>query len=424
MIPAWVGHRSLYEVNLRQYTPQGSFNSFRMHLPRLAELGAGILWFMPFQPIGVNHRKGTLGSYYSIRDYQAVDPTAGTMDDFRALVSDIHRRGVRVIIDWVANHTAWDHVWTKEHPEFYTKDDQGRFRPPNPDWTDTLQLDYSNQELWDAMISAMQFWLNETGIDGFRCDMAHLVPLEFWQFARQRLDPQGNLLMLAESEDKRLLDAAFDVLYNWNLFHAFNDAAAGKIGSGQLKEVITREIQGYPEGKAPLLFTSNHDENSWNGSAVERLGPALEPLSLIAFTLPGIPLIYSGQEAGLSKRLSFFEKDPVDWRFDKMTPFYGTLNALRKRNSPLFSLSGPSSFCLPDCGDEHAIAFVREHDPLGIILLANLSPRPADIRLPEEYLQWHCRDIFSGKEGTCATLTNRSPGPWEYMALERKAPKK
>lgn len=323
----------MYEVNLRQYTPGGSIREFREHLARLRDLGIGILWFMPIYPVGEKNRKGSLGSYYSIRDYRAVNPEFGTLDEFRSLVAEAHDMGMKVILDWVANHTAWDHRWTRDHPEFYNRDERGGFRAPFPEWEDVIHLDYGNPALWDAMIGDMIFWLEEADIDGFRCDMAHLVPTLFWNRARRDLEAVRPVFMLAESENHDLLEYAFDAIYNWKLLHAMNDLAAGDMTAQALADLAVNEQQHLPEGASLLNFTSNHDENSWQGSAIERLHYFLEPLTVLTFLLPGIPLVYSGQEAGNYRRLEFFDKDLIEWKEDKMARLYAKLAHLVKKLS-------------------------------------------------------------------------------------------
>jgi len=324
--PDWVKNQTIYEVNLRQFTKGGTFEEFEGHLPRLKALGVGILWFMPIQPIGEKNRKGSLGSYYSIKDYSSINPEFGTMTEFKSLVKKIHSLGMKVIIDWVANHTSWDHQWTKDFPDFYDQDEHGNFKPPFPEWEDVIHLNYNNPVLWREMISQMEFWIREANIDGFRCDMAHLVPTVFWNHARHQLDKVKPMFMLAESENHDLLEFAFDAIYNWKLLHGLNDIAAGKIKTNELLNIAKNGSDNLPTGAAELNFTCNHDENSWQGSAIERLHYYLEPLTILTFTLPGIPLIYSGQEAGNYRRLKFFDKDEIEWKEDKMTPLYQNIS--------------------------------------------------------------------------------------------------
>jgi glycosidase len=380
--PAWARNQVVYEVNLRQYTPGGTISEFREHLPRLKALGAGILWFMPLQPVGMLNRKGTLGSYYSIRNYHEVNPEFGTLQEFIDMVSEIHSMGMHVILDWVANHTAWDHHWVKDHPEFYRRNDAGEVHPPFPEWEDVIGLDYSCRELHTAMISEMKFWLGTTGIDGFRCDMAHLVPTAFWNQARADLEAVRPVFMLAEAEIRELTEEAFDVIYNWNLHHVFNDIARGKYTADEIRWRIPSEITEFPSGCDNLLFISNHDENSWNGSEIERLNFALEALAVLMFTLPGMPLIYSGMEAGNYRRLKFFDKDYIDWKPDKMAALYSKLAHLRMQNPALWSPrpSGKMNLLKADI-DSTVLAFTREQDGNKVLVLINLSAQEANFHL-------------------------------------------
>ncbi len=371
--PDWVKGLTIYEVNIRQYTEGGTFKEFEAHLPRLKELGVGILWFMPIQPIGKKNRKGSLGSYYSISNYSNVNPEFGTLEEFKSLVKKIHDLGMKVIIDWVANHTAWDHNWTKDHPGFYTKDDQGNFKAPVPEWEDVIHLDYGNPDLWGEMINQMEFWLKEADIDGFRCDMAHLVPTPFWNEARKKLDHIKPVFVLAESENHDLLEYAFDAIYYWKLLHALNDVAALKINAKELFDIAKIEIDYLPRGASFLNFTSNHDENSWQDSAIERLHYFLEPLTVLTFLLPGIPLIYNGQEAGNYRRLKFFDKDEIEWKDDKMYSLYQNLIDLRKRNPDLWS-EGEIEKIKNDC-NEFILSYqiCSENGNSKIVVFLNLS---------------------------------------------------
>jgi 1,4-alpha-glucan branching enzyme len=369
--PDWVKGRTIYEVNLRQFTKEGTIKAFEVHLPRLKELGVGILWFMPIQPIGRKNRKGTLGSYYSISNYQEVNPEFGTLEEFKSLVKKIHDRGMRVIIDWVANHTAWDHHWTVDHPEFYTKDEKGSFKAPVEDWEDVIHLDYGNPDLWEAMIDSMKFWITETGIDGFRCDMAHLVPTLFWNRVRRDLDSLKPVYMLAESENFDLLEYAFDTIYNWKLMHAMNGMAAGNSSVMDLAEVMDNELKYLPKGATFLNFTSNHDENSWQGSAIERIHYLLEPFSVLTFLIPGMPLIYSGQEAGNYRRLKFFDKDEIEWKGDKMFTLYQKLAAL-KPTLPVMSKGAEWQVLKTDAPDQ-ILAMAWADEKARCLFLLNIS---------------------------------------------------
>jgi cyclomaltodextrinase / maltogenic alpha-amylase / neopullulanase len=394
--PEWARNQVVYEVNLRQYTPGGTIKEFRQHIPRLKELGAGILWFMPLQPIGIQNRKGTLGSYYSIRNYCAIDEAYGTMAEFMDMVDEIHSMGMYVILDWVANHTAWDHHWVKEFPSYYRRNEAGEVYPPFPEWEDVIGLDYSNPEMRMEMIASMKFWLKKAKIDGFRCDMAMLVPTDFWNQARKELEKLQPVFMLAEAEQRDLTEEAFDVLYNWNLMHVWNDIAAGKYSADEVRWRIPSEITDFPAGSDNLMIISNHDENSWNGSEIERLHFALEALAVIIFTLLGMPMLYSGMEAGNARRLSFFDKDCIDWKEDKMAVLYGKLAHLRMQNPALWSLQPKTDFqLLTTDRDDKVLSFIRESSDSKVLVVLNLSTEHVDFHFTGIGFQGKYHDLIT-----------------------------
>lgn len=332
----------VYEMNVRQYTPEGTFAAAQQQLPRLAELGVDILWLMPIYPIGEEGRKGTLGSYYAVRNYCDVNPEFGTLEDFDNFLAEAHRLGLRVVIDWVANHTSPDAVWVTGQPaDWYERDADGN-TTFTADWSDTANLNYENKDVWNGMANAMRFWL-ERGIDGFRCDMACEVPLEFWQetIAGLRADYPG-IYMLAEGEEPLLHTlSGFDASYSWELHHMLNAIARGEKNIDELTDYLQRDAERFPEDAMRLMFTSNHDENSWAGTEFERMGDAAKLMAVLTFTLPnGQPLIYTGQEIGWNKRFEFFEKDPVPaWEDNEYTEFYKWLVELR-HNNPALSAGG------------------------------------------------------------------------------------
>ena len=418
--PEWARNQVVYEVNLRQYSPGGTINEFRQHLPRLKELGVGILWFMPLQPIGILNRKGTLGSYYSIRDYCKLDESYGTISEFIEMVDEIHAMGMYVILDWVANHTAWDHHWVDEFPSFYRRDDIGSVHPPFPDWADVIGLDYTNPDLRSEMIKSMKFWLTTAEIDGFRCDMAHLVPTSFWNEARVALDEVKPVFMLAEAEERELVEDAFDVLYNWNLMHVWNDIAHGKYSADEIRWRIPSEITEFPEGADNLMFISNHDENSWNGSEIERLGPALEALAVLIFTIPGMPMLYSGMEAGNNRRLSFFDKDCIDWNPDKIANLYTKLAHLRMRNLAMWSLQPKGDFqLLTTDHDDKILCFKRESGLDKIMVVLNLSAERVDFSLTGEGYQGSYKDVISEMHVVMGDSPCFSLEAWGYRVFEK-----
>ena len=335
--PDWAYNAVIYEMNIRQYTPEGTFDAAARQLPRLKKLGVDVLWLMPVYPIGVKERKGTLGSYYAIRDYCDVNPEFGDMDDFDRFLSQAHESGFKVILDWVANHTSPDAMWESGKPaDWYVRDSLGN-TVTQYDWTDIAELNYDNKDMRAAMADAMRFWLDK-GVDGFRCDMACEVPVDFWRetLPQLRKDYPG-VYFLAEGETPELHEDAFDASYAWKLHHLLNDIAQGKKGVPDLEEYIAEDSAAYPAEAFRLMFTSNHDENSWAGTEFERMGDAARAMAVLTFTLPGgQPLIYTGQEMGWNHRFEFFEKDPVPaWEENSYTDFYKELINIRHRNPAL-----------------------------------------------------------------------------------------
>lgn len=335
--PDWSYDAVVYEMNVRQYTPEGTFAAASKELPRLKELGVDVLWLMPIYPIGVKERKGTLGSYYAVSDYCAVNPEFGEMADFDAFLDAAHKSGFKVILDWVANHTSPDAKWINECPsDWYERDSLGN-TVVQYDWTDIAALNYDNKDVWDAQDKAMRFWLDK-GVDGFRCDMACEVPIEFWRTVIPgfRKDYPG-IYMLAEGEDPGLHSDAFDASYSWELHHLLNAVARGEKHASDIVAQMEKYASEYPEEAFRLMFTSNHDENSWAGTEFERMGDAAKAMAVLTFTLPGgQPLVYTGQEIGWNKRFEFFEKDPVPaWETNEYTDFYKWLIKLRHDNPAL-----------------------------------------------------------------------------------------
>ena len=377
---SWSRSANIYEVNVRQYTPEGTLNAFAAHLPRLQQMGVDILWFMPIHPIGKLKRKGKLGSYYAVSDYKAINPEFGKLKDFKALVQQAHELGMKVIIDWVANHTAWDHEWVKQHPEWYLKNDKGQiqsYRYDNgtevEDWTDVVGLDYSQKTLWTAMIQAMQYWVKETDIDGFRCDVAHLLPLKFWQQARAKLDAQKPMFMLAESDDAQLHDAAFDMTYDWALQDVLKKIAKGQADVRDLKDYLASAANALPTDGYRMTFTANHDTNSWHNHDAGHFGDAFAAMAVIAATFPGMPLVYGGQESGLNKMLQFFEKDTIDWQNFKHEKLYANLLAMKKKHPALHNGALGAPVEVFDAENHHILAFRRQKGIDVVSVQVNMS---------------------------------------------------
>lgn len=298
VLPSWAVKSTIYEVNVRQYSTAGDFKSVTKSLPRLKRLGVSILWLMPIHPISKVKRKGTLGSPYSVADYKGINPEFGSAEDFQALIDEAHRLGMKVIIDWVANHSGWDNPWLANE-SWYHRDLNGKIISPNNDWTDVAWLDYENPQMRAAMIDAMKYWVTEFDIDGFRADVAGLVPVTFWESANTELQTIKPLFMLAEEQGTTdMLNKAFIANYNWELKDRINALATGLTIPVSLLKYVNKLPSTYPTGAIPMNFITNHDENSWNGSEYRRLGAAVPAMAALTFTLPGIPLIYSGQEVG------------------------------------------------------------------------------------------------------------------------------
>ena len=415
--PEWSKNAVMYEVNVRQFTPEGTFNAFAEHLPRLKELGVDILWFMPVTPIGEVERKGTLGSYYSVKDYTGINPEFGTKEDFQNLVNQIHEMGMHVIIDWVANHTAWDHPWTQTNPEFFYTDADGNFTPPHDtDWSDVIQLDYTNHDLWDAMISEMRYWVEEVNIDGFRCDVAYLVPTEFWNRARRELEAVKPIFMLAEADHPELMEHAFNAGYSWISHHAMNRIAQGEDDVTALDNYFFEENQGnYPIGTYKINFISNHDENSWAGTVFDRLGDGMEAMAVLANTVPGMFLLYNGQEAGLDKMLEFFEKDEIDWSDLKYQEFYQTLFQLKKDNRALWNgLAGGEMKRVNTNDDNSIFAFTREKDGDKVFVVLNLSAADNTVTFTNGDFPGRYTELFEQTEVEINETFSLDMEPWAY----------
>jgi glycosidase len=377
----WTRNATIYEVNLRQYSLPGTINAFAADLPRLKRLGVDILWLMPIHPIGERNRKGSLGSYYASKDYTAVAPDYGTLDDLRAMVREAHRLGMHVMLDWVANHTAWDNPWVSQHPDWYKKNDKGEIYPVTfkneaggiEEWSDVVGLDYANKALWKGMTEAMAFWVREADIDGFRCDAAGLLPTPFWDQARAELDKIKPMFMLAEWNQPDLHEHAFDMTYDWPLGEVMKAIGKGKAGAEALRNYVTKPPKAYPRDAYRMLFTNNHDINSWDDTDQGLYGAAYPAMATLTFMLPGMPLIYNGQEAGLNKKLEFFEKDPIDWTGRPLTGFYANLIKLRKNNPALWSGQYGAPVQLLDAGNDKVFAFQRQQAGNRVRVYVNIS---------------------------------------------------
>ncbi|NQV02441.1 MAG: alpha-amylase [Bacteroidia bacterium] len=417
--PEWSKNATIYEVNIRQFTPEGTFAAFEQHLPRLQKMGIKILWLMPIQPIGEVNRKGSLGSYYSIKDYYGVNPEFGTLEDFKHLVGEAHELGIYVIIDWVANHTSWDNTLITEHPEWYKHDSSGNIISPVADWSDVAGLDYSQPNLWRYMNNALLYWIKECDIDGYRCDVAGMIPVAFWNQTVPELKKIKEVFMLAEWETPDMHDTAFDATYSWDLYHLMNQIAAGEKRAGAIDTLLTKERKTYPPDAYRMRFTTNHDENSWNGTVFERLGEGAEVFAAFTFTFPGIPLIYSGQEAALDKRLSFFEKDSIGWGEVPLDDFYSRLVQLKASHPALWSGSDGGELIRIRTSDDTAIyAFLRELGDDRVFSLFNFSPEEQIFRVKGDKHTGFYRELFTQEERKFSEDDEVILQPWDFLIYQ------
>ena len=416
--PEWSIDAVIYEINTRQFSQEGTFSAIINQLPHLKKLGVTILWIMPVHPIGKLKRKGTLGSYYSVKDYYAVNPEFGTLQEFKQLVDEVHQLDMHIIIDWVANHTSRDSDLAKEHPEWFKKDEHGNFVPPVKEWSDVIALDFRNQEVWRHMSNVMEYWVKETDIDGFRCDVAYMVPVEFWNQIREKLEQIKPVFLLAESAYPELQVKAFDMTYCWTLHEYMNKLVKKKSNAGSLKKFVEQEEKRYPSNAYRMLFTSNHDINTWEGSAQERLGDALEVCTVLTYTLPGMPLIYNGQEGGLKKSIRFFEKDPIEWQDSPMKSIYRSLNQLKQENQVLWN--GENGGMIKRVKTNHnrsIFAFTRQMGNNKIFVITNLSNKRKNISFSGnshwgDYTDWKTKESVSVAKRFKVSLDK-----WDYRIL-------
>lgn len=417
--PDWIKQGNIYEVNVRQYTPEGTFNAFSKHLDRLKDMGVQTVWFMPINPISKVGRKGTLGSYYAVADYKAINPEFGNIDDWKNLVKKIHDKGMKVLIDWVPNHTGADHPWLTSHTNFYIKDSTG-----NPatmfDWTDTRVLDFNNNEMQDSMIAAMKYWVTETDIDGYRVDVAWNVPAQFWvKVIPQLKQLKSDMFFLAEGDKPYLLESGFNAYYPWEMFHKMVDVAAGRRPAFALDSIKNKYDTAYPKESIPLYFTSNHDENSWNKSDYGTFpGPVHAPFAVFTQTMAGsLPLVYSGQEEPVLEAIPFFEKDTIVFGKLGRTSFYKKLQELRRNNE---ALAVDASYQRVNVGDSTALySYVREKNGKKVFVILNLSKTEQKVKVENKDLHGNPYNVFMG---TNEALSDKEwkIEPWGYVIYEYK----
>jgi glycosidase len=415
----WVCSSNIYEVNLRQYTPEGTIQAFAQHLPRLKDMGVEILWFMPVTPISHEKRLGSLGSYYACSDYTSVNPEFGTVEDLASLVKQAHEQGMKVLLDLVANHTGWDHRWTREHPDYYRKNAEGKFYD-NHGWEDVIDLNFDNPALCQAMIDVMKFWVEHCDIDGYRCDMAMLVPLPFWRQARTELDKQKKLFWLAECEEIAYHEV-FDATYTWKFLHKMEAVWKKESDLSGLEEVLHYYDTMYPPEGLRVYFTTNHDENSHSGSEYERMGEAARAFAVLCCTWNGLPLIYSGQELPNLKRLRFFDKDQIDWTGNNsLHDFFKTLLSLRRRNTALRAGDRTvTTHLLHSREANRCLAFARRNGEDQVVVILNISGSVLNLAMSELLLQGCFKDVFTGQLYDCSAAPSVNLEPWGFAVLEK-----
>ncbi len=429
----------IYEANIRQYSPEGTFDAFTADIPKLKDLGVQIIWLMPIHPISMEKRKAQgdlmvseiedpeerkkyLGSYYAVADYTAVNSEFGTKEDFDELMSAAHENGMYVILDWVPNHTGWDHPWITEHPDYYTQNDQGEIIDPLNNegeswgWTDVADLNYDNTEMQDAMIAEMKYWIKEHDIDGFRCDVAHGVPQAFWEKAIPQLREEKDIFMLAEAEIPEIMTGElFEMSYAWEGHHILNEIAKGSANVATFDTYMKDREEKWEDNDILMNFITNHDENSWNGTVNERMGDAQDALLALTYTMPGMPLIYSGQEYDMDKRLRFFEKDTIPKTKGRVWPLLEMLGHLKKTHPALAGGKTPASYeRLETSKDQSVLAFRRKEGDKEMIYIANLQSSPINFTVN---VSGTYKRVTSEEPMTISPEMSHDFAPWEYVIL-------
>lgn len=431
----------IYEANIRQYSKEGNFDAFTKDLPQLKKLGVKIIWLMPVFPISEVNRKATgdkfvhdiqdpeerkkyLGSYYAVADYEGVNPEFGTLQDLKELVQKAHEMDMYVILDWVANHSGWDNKWIKEHPEYYVRNAEGNITDPldgngkSMGWTDVADLNYDNPDMRKAMIESMQYWLKEADVDGFRCDVAGMVPMDFWQQAIPQLRATKPIFMLAEDAGAEIVrgDGMFDMIYGWEAHHLMKAIAHGEKNVHDWDGMMQNLKNQYEKDDIIMNFTQNHDENSWNGTQSESFGDAGEVMTVLTYMMPGMPLIYSGMEYDLDHRLKFFEKDSIPKAEGKYFPLYEKLAVIKEKNVALNGGKNPANYIrINTHNNDQVLAFEREKNGQKAFFIANLSNRPVETQID---LDGEFVDFFSGDKKQFSKDAKVQLAPWQYYVLE------
>lgn len=428
--PDWMKKAVIYEANLRQGTPERNLKGLQRQLPRLRDLGVDIVWLMPIHPISEDGRKGTMGSYYAVKDYKAVNPEFGTLQDLKEFVRTAHSHGMKVILDEVCNHTGRDNAWVKDHPEYYFRDKEGKMVGPY-DWTDTYKLDYSNPGTRAAMIDALKYWIKEADIDGYRCDVAGEVPTDFWEEARPQLQAIKPVFMLAEASKPELLLKAFDADYAWPMKDVFNAIAntkgvnkyaqekkqnLPKMTAKDIPALLDRQKKEYPKGSVHMNMITNHDLNSWEGTEFDRLGPATGAFAVLSYTLPGMPMLYTGQETGFNHPFEFFETDSImpDYTANEFTSFYEMLNSMKHSNPALDADAPVENTQFVKASNPDVLTFTRTNGDNIVTVVVNLSNETVPLSYPgQQPIVTGLTNMFTGSDAELpATLS-----PWQYLVF-------
>jgi len=420
--PDWSKNATIYQLNTRQFTQEGTFKAAEKDLDRLKELGVDIIWLMPIHEIGVKNRKGNLGSPYSVKDYYSVNPEFGTLEDLKHFVESVHDKGMYVILDWVANHTAWDNKLVGRHPDWYDKDYKGDFRPtPWWDWSDIIDLDFNNPNVREYMTEALKYWVKEANIDGYRCDVAGFVPVDFWNNVRKELDAIKPVFMLAEWESRDLHAEAFDMTYAWSWNETVHKICKGLADVNGLYIYYSWNESAFPKNSYRMTFVSNHDKNAWEGTMWEQFGNGLEAAIALSVVGEGMPLIYNGQEAGNSKRLEFFEKDPIVWQDHYIGDLYKTLFSLLKENTALWhGQLGATMIKVPNSAERDVLSFVRQNEEDKVFAVFNFSSEKQEVTFKENLYHGAYVDYMSQQEVNLDKAFKLELNAWNYKIFVKK----
>ncbi|TPV33513.1 alpha-amlyase [Paucihalobacter ruber] len=414
--PEWSKNAVIYQINTRQFTPEGTFKAAQKELPRLKDLGIDIIWLMPIHPIGEKNRKGTLGSPYAVKDYYGVNPEFGNEQDLKNFINEAHQLGMKVILDWVANHTAWDNVLVETHPEWYQRDHNDNFRPtPWWDWDDIINLDYEKPGLREYMTEAMSYWVKEFDIDGYRCDVAGFVPVDFWNNVRKTLDSTKPVFMLAEWESRDLHAEAFDMTYAWSWNETVHQICKGKADLNKLFVYYSWNESAYPKNAIRMTHIANHDSNAWEGTMFENFGDGLEAAIALSVVGEGMPMVYNGMEAGNDKRLAFFEKDPIVWKVHEFNDLFKDLFALLKNNSALWHAKwGATMIKVPNNAPTEVLSFVRQNENNKVFAVLNFSDKVQNVQFEDNLFSGNYNQFGSGEQISFNTESQLTLQPWDY----------